>query len=200
MVGVGVGPRVGLPSLVCGVRLPDLPVPDHVHDPQATGVGVRVAIAVGSEQPGEEVLGHRRLRRAGGIDRPVVGPALLVLRDAADRALPPDAERGSGRVGGLEQVAQGDGTRLGRGVTGALAVVGGVRIDDRPERPGERRRFGHRPPVRRRPEEQSDDQSDRDEGGASLHHRRVGARRRHLQAQSAGCDGMHPSARLGRGT
>ena len=132
MVTVRVGAGVLAPARGGGVRAPDLAVPDQVLDAEPAGHRVAVAVLVGLEEPGRELLdpvpvtGLRRVQAA-----PVEGPTLLVLRGPADRAGPDDAEAAGRRVGAQQAGREVRDARLRRGGAGGLRLVASQRLDGR---------------------------------------------------------------------
>ena len=107
MVGVRGGAAVGGPALVRGPRLPDLPVPDHVVDPEPAGHGAGPALAVLGAQPAGQGVADLELVGLARVEHPVERAALPVLLVAAAQ----DAV-GVLAVRLLEQLGEGDRTGL----------------------------------------------------------------------------------------
>ena len=82
VVGVRADAVVGPPARVHLVGPPDLPVPDDVHDPEAASHRGRTPLRVGREQPRDHRVGDLALVRVVGIEHPVQGPPLGVLRQS----------------------------------------------------------------------------------------------------------------------
>src|SRR5438552_7987075 len=113
--------------------MPDLPIPDHVHDPEPPDQGVSITILISGEQPVQYFLRLRALLGVEGIERIVQRSTLLVLTLYADVASPYDAEIGPA-IGRCQQVPEVDHPWFGNGITRALSLVGLVVIDLRTER------------------------------------------------------------------
>ena len=129
MVGVRVGAGVLPPARRGRIAAPDLAVPDDVLDAEPAGHRVLVAVLVGLQQPGHEAGDLGAAAGGLGADAPVEGPALLVLRGAADRAGAHDAEAAGGagrpRAGGWRSPRR----RASAGGAGGLRLVAGERLD-----------------------------------------------------------------------
>ena len=67
VVGVRAGPLLGRPPGIGGPRAPDAVVVDDVHDAEAAGHGVLVAVLVGGQQPGEHLAGGLALGGIGDV-------------------------------------------------------------------------------------------------------------------------------------
>ena len=111
------------PAAVDVVSAPDAVVPADVHDAQPHGVAVRIALAVGPEQPGQERLGIRALLGIAHRRHPVESTSFLVLAGVADVARTRDPHRLVGAVGRLDEVGEGLRSGLGGGIALRLALV-----------------------------------------------------------------------------
>src|SRR5918996_4284273 len=85
----GRGHAVSFPSGV--PRSPDPAAPLDVHDSEAAEVRMAVLVAVGGEEPPEELPCGSATGLCGPVHRPVPGPTFLVLALPADRAIAADA-------------------------------------------------------------------------------------------------------------
>ena len=147
----GRGHAVLFPSRV--PRSPDAAAPLDVHDPEAAEVCMAVLVAVGREEPLEELPRGSATGLGGPVHRPVPGPTFLVLALPADRAIAPDAVVARPRVRRHHELSEPHDPGLRLRPASFLTLVVGVVFDQGSE---PRRARGRR--SRRGP--------DGDQGGA----------------------------------